>query len=149
MNRFLKVLVIGLIFSFLVFATNCFAVNIEMNLTSNSVDSNISTTYNSIDNNVNSNMNNNITSSVTNNISDDNSNVGTSSNTQSSSSSSLSDTALSAESSSTNKNQSVADTLQSLPESELGLTNVLNILLITVGVVLILLSIAIFIRLKK
>ena len=35
------------------------------------------------------------------------------------------------------------------PESELGLTNILNILLIAVGVVLILLAIAIFIRLKK
>ena len=43
----------------------------------------------------------------------------------------------------------IADRLQALPESELGLTNILNILLIAVGVVLILLAIAIFIRLKK
>ena len=38
--------------------------------------------------------------------------------------------------------------LSSLPEAELGLTNILNILLITVGVVLILLAIAILIKLK-
>ena len=49
---------------------------------------------------------------------------------------------------SSNRGSSIADTLQSLPESELGLTNILNILLIAVGVVLILLAIAIFIRLK-
>ena len=36
-----------------------------------------------------------------------------------------------------------------LPEAELGLPNILNIILITVGVVLILLGIAILIRLKK
>jgi len=37
----------------------------------------------------------------------------------------------------------------SLPEAELGLGNILNILLIVVGVLLILLGIAIIIRLKK
>ncbi len=52
----------------------------------------------------------------------------------------------------TTENQEASATfsnISSLPESELGLTNILNILLITVGVVLILLSIAIFIRLKN
>lgn len=39
--------------------------------------------------------------------------------------------------------------LSSLPESELGLTNVLNILLIAVGFVLVLLAIAILIKIKK
>lgn len=38
--------------------------------------------------------------------------------------------------------------LSSLPETSLGLTNILNILLIVVGVLLILLAIAILIRLK-
>ena len=38
--------------------------------------------------------------------------------------------------------------LSSLPEASLGLTNILNILLIVVGVLLILLAIAILIRLK-
>lgn len=39
-------------------------------------------------------------------------------------------------------------TLDSIPESDLGLTNILNILLITVGVVIIFLAIAILIRLR-
>lgn len=39
--------------------------------------------------------------------------------------------------------------LDNLPENELGLTNILYILLITIGVVLILFAIAIIIRLKK
>ena len=43
----------------------------------------------------------------------------------------------------------VAEAYNNLPESQLGLTNILNIILISVGVVLILLGIAIFIRLKK
>ncbi len=43
----------------------------------------------------------------------------------------------------------ITDAYYDLPESQLGLTNILNIILISVGVVLILLGIAIFIRLKK
>ena len=38
--------------------------------------------------------------------------------------------------------------LSSLPESSMGLTNILNILLIAVGILLILLAIAILIRLR-
>ena len=43
----------------------------------------------------------------------------------------------------------VVEAYNALPESQLGLANILNIILISVGVVLILLGIAIFIRLKK
>lgn len=43
----------------------------------------------------------------------------------------------------------IADAYYNLPESQLGLTNILNIILISIGVVLILLGIAIFIRLKN
>lgn len=43
----------------------------------------------------------------------------------------------------------IAETYNNLPESQLGLTNILNIILISVGIVLILLGIAIFIRLKN
>ena len=50
---------------------------------------------------------------------------------------------------STNTTSATVSTLSSLPESELGLTNILNILLITVGVLLILLGIAIIIKLQK
>lgn len=39
--------------------------------------------------------------------------------------------------------------LSSMPEAELGLENILNIILIVVGILLILLGIAIMIRLKK
>jgi len=43
---------------------------------------------------------------------------------------------------------STTTTVSTLPESDLGLANILNILLITVGVILILLAIAILIKLK-
>lgn len=43
----------------------------------------------------------------------------------------------------------ITETYNNLPESQLGLTNILNIILISVGIVLILLGIAIFIRLKN
>lgn len=43
----------------------------------------------------------------------------------------------------------ISETYNNLPESQLGLSNILNIILISIGVVLILLGIAIFIRLKK
>lgn len=43
----------------------------------------------------------------------------------------------------------ISETYNNLPESQLGLANILNIILISIGVVLILLGIAIFIRLKK
>lgn len=48
-----------------------------------------------------------------------------------------------------NASNTIADAYNNLPESQLGLTNILNFILISVGIVLILLGIAIFIRLKK
>ena len=45
-------------------------------------------------------------------------------------------------------NSAVVSTLSNLPEAQLGLTNILNIILIVIGVLLILLAIAIIIRLK-
>ena len=48
-----------------------------------------------------------------------------------------------------NAQNTVVEAYNALPESQLGLTNILNIILISVGVVLILLGIAIFIRLKN
>ena len=125
MNKSLKVLAISLICIFFIFSTSSFAANIEMNLTSNLVDSNITNTYNDTASNSTNNTNSTGSTNSTN----------TTTNTEAAST--------------TNRNTSISDTLQALPESELGLTNILNILLIAVGVVLILLSIAIFIRLKK
>jgi hypothetical protein len=49
----------------------------------------------------------------------------------------------------TNSTSQVVTTYDSLPESELGLTNILYILLIVVGVILILLGLAILFRLKN
>ena len=51
--------------------------------------------------------------------------------------------------SASNDNTSIESIYNNLPESQLGLANILNILLIVVGVLLILLGIAILIRLKN
>lgn len=50
---------------------------------------------------------------------------------------------------SSSSSSTVTSTLNSLPEAELGLTNILSIILIVIGVLLILLAIAILIRLKN
>lgn len=57
-------------------------------------------------------------------------------------------TATTNSSTSTSQSTTTVTTLDDIPESNLGLTNILNILLITVGVVIIFLAIAILIRLK-
>lgn len=65
-------------------------------------------------------------------------------------------TAVTGESEATNETSSTQDTsdtprvsnLSTIPESDFGLTNILNIMLIVIGILLILLSIAILIRLK-
>lgn len=46
-------------------------------------------------------------------------------------------------------NDDYSVSLSSMPETELGFTNILNIILIVIGILLILLGIAILIRLKK
>lgn len=154
MNKSLKILVISLISLFFIFATNCLAVNIDMNLTADLADSNtVTTDSNNIATQYNTTSNNSSTGNSSNAISNEtvvqnasNTVFGGTSAGSSSNDGSLESTAGT---STTNRNTGVADVLQSLPEAELGLTNVLNILLIAVGVVLILLAIAIFIRLKK
>ena len=97
-----------------------------MNLSSNLVDSNTTNTSNDIVSEENTTNDNN-------SVSNTDLNTESNSNTADITSNRISGT---------------ADALQSLPEAELGLTNILNILLIAVGVVLILLSIAIFIKLS-
>lgn len=49
---------------------------------------------------------------------------------------------------STSQQTTTVTTIDNIPESGLGLSNILNILLITVGIVIIFLAIAILIRLK-
>lgn len=119
MNKSLRIIAISLISTFFIFCTSCFAVNIDMNLSSNMIDSTSNTTYNSE----------------------------AASSTQSNESN-VTQNLVSGQTSTVSKNTNIPDILQALPESELGLTNILNILLIAIGLVLILLSIAIFIRLK-
>ncbi|MGN1327693.1 MAG: hypothetical protein ACI4VQ_06450 [Clostridia bacterium] len=116
MNKSLKIMLVTLLLVFLVFSSNCFAVNIDMNLASDLADegTNVSNT------NVTSN-----TSSATSTTSTANANTDVSTDSV------------------------TFSNLSSLPESELGLTNILNILLIAVGFVLVLLAIAILIKIKK
>ena len=122
-NKSLKIFLISMIFVFVVFATKCMAVNIDMNLGANLVDQ--------IEN-------------VENTMSNSSSN--TSSNSESAGNVQASNQIGGGVDSSTKSNSSIFSVL---PESELGLTNVLNILLIAVGFVLILLAIAIIIKLKN
>lgn len=140
MKKSLKILVFSLICVFFIFAENCLAVNIDMNLSSNLVDSGNITDSGSYNSNGYYNDDDFNIDDI-----DDNTLSNYTSNSDSASSNSTSNTATTP---SSNRGSSMADALQSLPESELGLTNILNILLIAVGVVLILLAIAIFIRLK-
>ena len=130
MNKYLKILLVIFVCVFFFFTMNCFAVNIDMNLSSNLVDSNTTNTSNDI-------------ASEENTTNDNNSVSNTDLNTESNS-----NTVSNSEDTASNRISGTADALQSLPEAELGLTNILNILLIAVGVVLILLSIAIFIKLS-
>ena len=117
MNKCLKISLVILLFICILFTSKCFAVNIDMSLSSNLINSDNS---NESSNNTNSALDGNTTNNNT-----------------------LLENSTGESTSATFSN------VNSLPESELGLTNILNILLITVGVVLILLSIAILIRLKK
>ena len=58
-------------------------------------------------------------------------------------------TAAASSSASSNWEDYNVSNINSMPESELGLTNILTILLIVIGILLILLAIAILIRLKR
>lgn len=123
MNKCLKTSLVILLFICIFITSKCFAVNIDMSLSSNLVDTD---TNSAISNESSTNTNS------------ENPILGTN----------ATDNVLS-ENSTSESTSATFSNVNSLPESELGLTNILNILLITVGVVLILLAIAILIRLKK
>lgn len=125
-----KLIIILSIILLLVGTSLCYAVdlNVTDDLTTGLTSGNES--------NNSSNTNN---SSSTNTTDDESENTSNSSNTSSNTSNS----------SSSSSSNSIAKVTSSLPESSLGLSNILNILLIAVGVLLILLSIAILIRLKN
>ena len=135
-NKSLKIFLISMIFVFVVFTTKCMAVNIDMDLGSNLVNQNVLSNSEMID------QIENVENTMSNSSSNTSSNSESAGNVQASN-----QIGVSVDSSTkTNNNSSVFSTL---PESELGLTNVLNILLIAVGFVLILLAIAIIIKLKN
>lgn len=130
MKKILKfLLIIALIIAVLEFVNlKCFAV-VDMNLTSNS-------TNQAFSNNNITDTNNNADNS--NDTYNDNDEVESQANNK-----------ISSTSAATNTSSATVSSLSSLPESDLGLTNILNILLITIGVLIILLGIAILIKLKK
>ena len=141
MKKSLKILVLSFICFFAISSSCCLAVNIDMNLSDNviatsSVASNSTSSYS---NSTNSSLNSNTLDDGYDQFGDEEYSSNTTSNMMYQNTSKTDATTGS----------NIADRLQALPESELGLTNILNILLIAVGVVLILLAIAIFIRLKK
>lgn len=151
MKKSIKILFILLVLTFI--TGKCFAVNIEMNLNSvqtpstNQTDSttNSSASNSAVQNpaltNIDANTPTNDLIGLNTTLSNSDEN-GTSTDT----------TTGNQEASTTNtvKNTSTnVSNLSSLPESDLGLTNILNIILIAIGFILILLAIAILIRLSN
>ena len=128
-----KFIVLSIIFVLLLGITSCYAVDLDLSddLISNSTNSSTNNS-NVSDNNTNTNSN----SSSNTNLS--NTSTGNSTNS----------IYTNTDSGSTNSTPSATVT-NSIPESDLGLTNILNIFLIVIGVLLILLAVAILIRLKK
>lgn len=142
MKKSLKILVLSFICLFAISSSCCLAVNIDMNLSDNVIDASSNTTS-SVTSNSTSSYSNSTNSSLNSNTLDD----GYDQFGDEEYSSNMVYQNTSKTDATTGSN--IADRLQALPESELGLTNILNILLIAVGIVLILLAIAIFIKLKK
>lgn len=135
-NKSLKIFLISMIFVFVVFTTKCMAVNIDMDLGSNLVDQNVLSNSEMID------QIENVENTMSNSSSNTSSNSESAGNVQASNQ-------IGENVDSTTKTNNNSSVFSTLPESELGLTNVLNILLIAVGFVLILLAIAIIIKLKN
>lgn len=118
--------IVGMVLILLCFTTNVFAVDMNITETNTLNTSNSSNTSNT--------TNTSNTSNTTN--ARNTSNTTTSTNTSSTTSSS--------------PNNTNSITVQGgLPESDLGISNILSIILIAIGVLLILLAIAILIRLGK
>lgn len=135
-NKSLKIFLISMIFVFVVFTTKCMAVNIDMDLGSNLVNQNVLSNSEMID------QIENVENTMSNSSSNTSSNLESAGNVQASNQ-------IGENVDSTTKTNNNSSVFSTLPESELGLTNVLNILLIAVGFVLILLAIAIIIKLKN
>lgn len=132
-----KFIVLSIIFVLFLGITSCYAVDLD--LSDDLGDALLSNSTNASTNN--SSVSGNSTNTNTNSSSNINANNNTNDNSTNSS-------YTNTNSSSTNSSPSATVT-NSMPESDLGLSNILNIFLIVIGVLLILLAVAILIRLKK
>lgn len=151
MKKSIKILFILLVLTFI--TGKCFAVNIEMNLNSVQTPS-----TNQTDSTTNSSASNSavqnpaLTNIDANTPTNDLIGLNTTLSNSDENGISTDTTTGNQEASTTNtvKNTSTnVSNLSSLPESDLGLTNILNIILIAIGFILILLAIAILIRLSN
>lgn len=132
MKNSLKVGILLFVLILMLVSSRSFAANIDMGL-ANNVTASSSGNGTASNGTTSSSMQDNTISTVSNTASG---------NSQSTASNTIS-------SSTGTEDSAIVSSVSSLPESELGLTNILNILLIAVGVILIFLAIAILIRLGK
>lgn len=147
MKKSIKILLL-IIVAFLFISSRCFAVNIEMNLTNNTAVAS-SNELLSVDNTAsNSTTSNNVLAPNGSN-SDSNTLTNAEVNSDAATNSDLSNATLSGSTQSNTESSANVSNLSALPESDLGLTNILNIILIAIGFILILLAIAILIRLSS
>lgn len=130
-----KFIVLSIIFVLFLGITSCYAVDLDLS--------------NELENDLLSNSSNSNNSDVSGNYTNTNSNSSSNTNlSNTSTGNSTNSIYTNTDSGSTNSTPSATVT-NSIPESDLGLTNILNIFLIVIGVLLILLAVAILIRLKK
>lgn len=147
MKKSIKILLL-IIVAFLFISSRCFAVNIEMNLTNNTAVAS-SNELLSVDNTAsNSTTSSNVLAPNGSN-SDSNTLTNAEVNSDATTNSDLSNATLSGSTQSNTESSANVSNLSALPESDLGLTNILNIILIAIGFILILLAIAILIRLSS
>ena len=147
MKKSIKILLL-IIVAFLFISSRCFAVNIEMNLTNNTAVAS-SNELLSVDNTAsNSTTSSNVLAPNGSN-SDSNTLTNAEVNSDAATNSDLSNATLSGSTQSSTESSANVSNLSALPESDLGLTNILNIILIAIGFILILLAIAILIRLSS
>ena len=136
MKKFKKIFVIFLIFSFLIlfFNVKTYAVSADnetSNVSNEAIENSSNTTNNSED--------------ESSDVSSNNETVEDNSNEIQTTSTPTENNPSSAESQTINS----YSTVSTIPEANLGLNNILNILLIAIGILMILLGIAILIRLKN
>lgn len=147
MKKSIKILLLIMV-AFLFISSRCFAVNIEMNLTNNTAVAS-SNELLSVDNTAsNSTTSSNVLAPNGSN-SDSNTLTNAEVNSDAATNSDLSNATLSGSTQSNTESSANVSNLSALPESDLGLTNILNIILIAIGFILILLAIAILIRLSS